>query len=261
MEWRLIVDGNLRGARNMARDAAILEAVAAGESAPTLRLYGWTPPCLTLGKHQGTDVADLEFCRAEGVDVARRPTGGRALLHHLELTYAVIAPLGTAVLPSRLQEAYRSICSAFVGACLELGISAELTGGEVNLRLPDPTSAVPCFEAPAEGEVVVAGRKLIGSAMRAHAGCILQHGAILLDWDGRLQAGAMGLDDDTALRRHVTTFSAELGRPVARAEVEPVVAAAIADRLAVHFATGSISAAEAGREDELVDDRMIQTVR
>lgn len=261
MEWRLIVDGDLRGACNMARDVAILDAVAAGESAPTLRLYGWDPPCLTLGKHQGTDVADLAFCRTEGIDVARRPTGGRALLHHLELTYAVVAPLGIGPLPSRLQEAYRLICSGLVDACLELGIPAELTGGEVNLRLPDPTSAVPCFEAPAEGEVVVNGRKLIGSAMRAHAGSILQHGAILLDWDGRLQAGAMGLDDDAALRRHVTTFAAELGRPVPRTEVEPIVASTVADRLGIDLSVGSISAAEAAREAALLDGRSIQTVR
>jgi lipoate-protein ligase A len=258
MEWRLIVDGELRGAHNMARDVAILEAVAEGESAPTLRLYGWDPPCLTLGKHQGTDVADLEFCRTAGVDVARRPTGGRALLHHLELTYAVIAPLGTAVLPSRLQEAYRTICAALVDACLELGISAELTGGEVNLRLPDPTSAIPCFDAPAEGEVVVAGRKLIGSAMRAHAGCILQHGAILLDWDGRLQAGAMGLDDDAALRRHVTTVSAELGRSVARDDIEATIVHSLADQLGVSFRQEPLTTPEAARETELEPASSIQ---
>ncbi len=259
MEWRLIVDGDLRGARNMARDVAILETVAAGESAPTLRLYGWDPPCLTLGKHQGTDVADLEFCRSAGVDVARRPTGGRALLHHLELTYAVVAPLGTGPLPSRLQEAYRLICSGLVDACLELGIAAELTGGEVNLRLPDPTSAVPCFEAPAEGEVVVAGRKLIGSAMRAHAGCILQHGAVLLDWDGRLQAGAMGLDDDSTLRRHVTTFAAELGRSVTRDDIEATIIDSLADQLGVSFRQEQLTTTEAARENELEPASSIQS--
>jgi lipoate-protein ligase A len=191
--WRLVVDGDLRGARNMARDVAMLEAVADGEAPPTVRLYGWKPPCLSLGRHQGIEAADLEFCRAEGIDVVRRPTGGRALLHHLELTYAVIAPLSEGPLPRGLQEAYRTICAALVRAVRTLGVDAELTGGEVNLQLPNPKTTIPCFEAPAGGEVVVAGRKLIGSAMRAHGGAILQHGAILLDWDGRLQAGAMGL--------------------------------------------------------------------
>jgi lipoate-protein ligase A len=251
MQWRLILDGANPGALNMARDLAILEAVAAGQSPPTLRLYGWAPPCLSLGKHQGLDAADLAFCRSNGIDVARRPTGGRALLHHLELTYSVVAPLGTPPLPSRLQEAYRLICSGLVDACRSLGIDAELTGGEVNLRLPDPTSTVPCFETPAEGEVVVARRKLVGSAMRAHAGCILQHGAILLDWDGRFQAGALGLADDSALRPHVTTVSAELGRPVGRAELESTVVAGLAERLGVDLAAAPPTPAETSRETGL----------
>ncbi|HSN55956.1 MAG TPA: lipoate--protein ligase family protein [Candidatus Sulfomarinibacteraceae bacterium] len=259
MEWRLILDGDLPGAHNMARDMAVLEAVAAGASPPTLRLYGWSPPCLTLGKHQGLDAADLAFCQANGVDVGRRPTGGRALLHHLELTYAVVAPLGCGPLPSRLQEAYRLICSALVAACRSLGVAAELTGGQVNLRLPNPTSTVPCFEAAAEGEVVVAGRKLVGSAMRAHAGCILQHGAILLDWDGRLQAGALGLADDAELRSHVTTLSAELGRAPDRAEVEAAVVRDLAGRLGVELPSGPISGAEAARETVIVSHFSIQT--
>jgi lipoate-protein ligase A len=259
MNWRLILDGNLPGATNMARDVAILEAVSAGAAPPTLRLYGWDPPCLTIGKHQGLDTADLDFCRVEGIDVARRPTGGRALLHHLELTYSVVAPLGTPPLPTPLQEAYRLICGALVVAARELGIDAELTGGEVNLRLPNPTSTVPCFEAPAEGEVVIGGRKLIGSAMRAHAGCILQHGAILLDWDGRLQAGAMGLADDTTLRPHITTLTVELDRPVQRPEVENAVTRGFAGILGDAPVAGSLSANERSRETELTPTFAIQT--
>ena len=259
MNWRLISDGNLPGALNMARDVAILEAVSAGDSPPTLRLYGWNPPCLTIGKHQGLEAADLDFCRRESIDVARRPTGGRALLHHLELTYSVVAPLGTPPLPTSLQEAYRLICGGLVKACRVLCIDAELTGSEVNLRLPNPISTVPCFEAPAEGEVVVSGRKLVGSAMRAHAGCILQHGAILLDWDGRLQAGAMGLIDDSTLRPHITTFADELGRSVTRDEIESVVVATVPGVLGIALAIETLSATEAERESELIRDFDIQT--
>ena len=170
----------------MARDVAILERVSEGASPPTLRFYGWDPPCLSVGRHQSVEAAGVEFCRQEGIDIVRRPTGGRALLHHLELTYSVVATLGQGPIPKGLQDAYRTICSPLVSTVRDLGGDAELTGGEVNLNLPGPRSTVPCFEAPAGGEVVVGGRKLIGSAMRAHAGTTLQHGAILLDWDGRL---------------------------------------------------------------------------
>jgi lipoate-protein ligase A len=249
--WRLLVDGALPGAANMARDVAILEAVGGGAVPPTLRLYGWDPPCLSLGRHQGVEAADLAFCRAEGIDVVRRPTGGRALLHHLELTYAVAAPLGSGPLPRALQNAYRALCAALVQALRSLGVAAELTPGEVNLELPGPRSAVPCFEAPAGGEVVVGGRKLVGSAMRAHGGAILQHGAVLLDWDGRLQAGALGLADDRALRPRVTTLAAELGRPPGDAELAEAVVGAFAAALGVVFERGQLRPAERGRAAEL----------
>ena len=91
----------------MARDVAILERLDRRQGPPTLRLYGWTPPCLTLGRHQGVEAADLEFCREHGVDVVRRPTGGRALLHHLELTYSLVAPLG--------EDRFRATCRKPIG--------------------------------------------------------------------------------------------------------------------------------------------------
>jgi lipoate-protein ligase A len=249
--WRLIVDGAVPGARNMARDVAILEAVSEGRATPTLRLYGWNPPCLTLGRHQGVEAADLVFCRAEGIDVVRRPTGGRALLHHLELTYAVIAPLGRYPLPRSLQDAYRLICGALVHAMRAIGVDATLTGGEVNVLLPSPRSAVPCFKAPAGGEVVVGGRKLIGSAMRSHAGTILQHGSILLEWDGRLQAGAMGLADDSGLRPHITTLHDELDRPVSRADLTDAVVDSCSEVLGVSFRPEELTIEEDARQQDL----------
>jgi lipoate-protein ligase A len=250
--WRLILDGDLGGAQNMARDLAMLEALTEEASPPTLRLYGWSPPCLSLGRHQGLDAADTDFCRARGIDLVRRPTGGRAVLHHHELTYAVIAPLGSEPIPSRLQEAYRRICGALVRWCIGMGIAAELTPGEVNIMLPSPASAVPCFEAPAGGEVVVAGRKLIGSAMRSHRGAVLQHGAILLDWDSELQAGSMGLKDDSALRPLVTTFADELGTPPDRAELERQLVTAFSDELGVVFEESPVTEREERQERELV---------
>ena len=250
--WRLIIDGDLPGACNMARDVALLEAVSDGESPPTLRLYDWDPPCLTLGRHQGAEAADFNFCSAEGIDVVRRPTGGRALLHHLELTYTVVAPSGKGPLPRGLQDAYRKICGALVQAMQALGLEAELTTGEANLQLPGPRTTIPCFEAPAGGEVVVRGRKLIDSAMRAHGKSILQHGAILLGWDGRLQAGSMGLDDDGTLRRHVTTLRDELDRDIPRAVLEETLVEAFMKELGVRFEEGQPSNAERTHERELI---------
>ena len=249
--WRLIVDGDLPGAHNMARDVAMLEAVSDGNAPPTVRFYAWNPPCLSLGRHQDTEAADLEFCRQEGIDVVRRPTGGRALLHHFELTYAVVAPMKSGPLPGGLQNAYRAICLVLVQGMRAFGVDAELTGGEVNLELPGPRSTVPCFEAQAGGEVVVRGRKLIGSAMRAHAGTILQHGAIVIDWDGRLQAGSMGLASDASLRPQITTLNQELGRPVSRATLERQLIEAFSSEFAIEFEHSRPSDAELERERRL----------
>jgi len=249
--WRLVVDSDLPGAINMARDVATLEAVSTGRSSATLRLYGWDPPCLTLGRHQGNEAADFNFCLAEGIDVVRRPTGGRALLHHLELTYAVVALLGKGELPRGLQDAYRLICGALVEAMQALGVEAELTSGNVNLQLPGPRSTVPCFEAPAGGEVVVGGRKLIGSAMRAHAGAILQHGAIVLDWNGWLQAGSMGLKDDASHRARITTLRDEISHEVPRPVLERTLIEAFSSSLGAGFEQGQPTVVELNRQDEL----------
>ena len=135
-----------------------------------------------------------------------------------------------------------------MAACRSLGVEAELTPGEVNLQLPGPTSTMPCFQAPAGGEVVVAGRKLIGSAMRAHGGAILQHGAILLDWDSKLQAGTMGLADDRFLRPTITTFAEQLGSAPERTTVETTLVEAFATAFDIAFEAGELTQAESTRE-------------
>jgi len=137
MMWRLIVEGAQRGAWNMAVDEALAEAVDAARSAPVLRLYRWSPPCLSLGFSQPYEAADAGFCPARGVDVVRRPTGGRAVLHHLELTYAVAAPLGQGPFTHDLQAAYQTICGALV-----VGLRA------VCYRYPTPTWQRICMRRP-----------------------------------------------------------------------------------------------------------------
>jgi lipoate-protein ligase A len=248
-QWRLLCDEDIEGARNMARDWCLLQGVAAGTSPPTVRLYGWSPPCLSLGRHQSLEATDLAYCRRHAVDVVRRPTGGRAVLHHLELTYSVTAAPGRHPLPRGLQQAYRTLCLALVDGCRDLGIAASLTDGDVNLTLPGPRTSVPCFKAPAGGEVVVEGRKLVGSAMRARGGAILQHGSLLLDWDGRLQAGTMALADDRELRPHVTTLAEQLGRIPDRSHLVTVLAHAFERRLQVSLRTGRLSPEERADEE------------
>jgi len=254
MEWRLILDAPARGAWNMAVDEALAEAVSTGLSAPALRLYRWKPPCLSLGFTQGLDVADRAFCAAHGIDVVRRPTGGRAVLHHLEQTYSVCAPLGAGPFSHDLQAAYRTICQALVAGLRSLGVPAELSGAPGS-GLIRPTEAIPCFAGPASGEVVVGGRKLLGSAMRRVGDAILQHGALLEDWDGELQAGCLGLADDASLRPAVVTLADVLGAPPAPAALVEALVAGWRAELGVTLVPSELTATERARAGLLDRER------
>lgn len=231
----------------MAVDEVLAEAVAAGVSPPVLRLYRWTPPCLSLGASQPFGVADAEFCAARGVEVVRRPTGGRAVLHHLELTYLVAAPLGLPPLGRELQGAYATICRAVVAGLRRLGVEAVVAPPAPAAPLLHPTQAVPCFIGPAPGEIVAGGRKLVGSAMRRVGEAILQHGSILEGWDGELQAGCLGLPSDGELRRAVITLGELIQPAPGPDQVAQALAAGFAEVIGAILEPSSLTRAEESR--------------
>lgn len=244
--WRLLIDRPMKGARNMARDLAILDSVIAGGQPPTLRFYTWSPPCLSLGRHQGIDAVDFDFCRNHGIDIVRRPTGGRAVLHHLELTYSLVAPLGSGAMPIRVQEAYALICGVLVRAFRDLRINAQLSEAEFSRTLPAPNSNIPCFQAPAGGEILVRGRKLVGSALRLRGKHVLQHGSILLDWDEKLQAGAMGVIDPTGLSASVISLRELLGVSPPQGDLIERFSTAFSEEFGL-----DLNAAELTRDEEM----------
>jgi lipoate-protein ligase A len=204
---------------NMAIDRALLERAAAGES--WLRLYAWSPACLSFGRHEP---AARRYDRARieqlGLDVVRRPTGGRAVWHAGELTYAVAAPataLGT------LREAYGEIHRVIRNALRTLGAPAELAPVRVAIR----PEAGACFAAPAGGEVLVGDHKVVGGAQLRENGALLQHGSILLADDqamvARITRGDAPADRSAPLARL-------LGRPVGWGEAAEAVTRAAAER-------------------------------
>jgi lipoate-protein ligase A len=167
--WNLLVEPEGRsGAENMARDEALLdETLRTGVA--TMRLYRFDPPCWSIGRNEPA----IEH---SGVAWVRRPTGGRAVWHEHEVTYAVAAPLATF---GRLRDAYRAIHERLAAALRSLGVDATLAADRPSVRLADrPTT---CFAATVGGEVLVAGRKVIGSAQVRRDTAFLQHGSILLD--------------------------------------------------------------------------------
>jgi lipoyl(octanoyl) transferase len=207
---------------NMAIDHALLERAGAGES--WLRLYAWSPACLSFGRHEpAARRYDRERIAALGLDVVRRPTGGRAVWHAGELTYVIAAPaaaLGT------LREAYTEIHRVIRDALRALGAAAELAPSNGST----PVDAGACFAAPAGGEVMVGGRKVAGSAQLREAGALLQHGSILLADDqamvARITRGEAPADRSAPLARL-------LRRPVAWDEAAEAVARASSERWGV----------------------------
>lgn len=216
--WRLLLSPPLGGAENMALDEALVErARATGER--VLRVYAWRRPTLSFGRHQSARGRyDEGRIREAGLDVVRRPTGGRAVLHHREVTYSVTAPAAPGV---PLRESYARINRLLCDGLRRLGVPAEVAAG--GGRAPRPTDA-PCFETPSPGELVLAGRKLAGSAQWRDDGALLQHGSILVDDDQSLVAGL--------LRRPASpppapaTLGAALGRTPTLAEVADALFAA-----------------------------------
>ncbi|MEO5815496.1 MAG: hypothetical protein ABIT20_09480 [Gemmatimonadaceae bacterium] len=161
----------------MALDHVLMDrARRTGES--VLRVYEWASPVLSLGRNQrARGVYEDTELALRGVSVVRRPTGGRALLHHREITYSVTAQL-TAT--ESLGAAYNRVNALLLDALASLGVPASVAVPSARSRLPTTT---PCFAEPAKGEIVVDGRKLAGSAQWRDGGALLQHGSIIVDDD------------------------------------------------------------------------------
>jgi lipoate-protein ligase A len=228
----------------MACDACVLDAVEGGLAPATIRLYAWSVPAVSLGRHQpDPDPAAAARLAARGVEWVRRPTGGRAVWHgppDEELTYSVIAPLDDPALAGGLHAAYRRIHEGLAAGLARLGVAAALAprGGRAALR---PSVRVACFAATVPYEITVGGRKLVGSAQRRGRAALLQHGSIPLAGDQRAlrETWPGSLADDAA-----TTLAAAAGRRVDAAEAARALAGGLAEALGVTLAPGPLTAGE-----------------
>lgn len=245
MKLRLIDSSGLKGipgALNMGIDEALLGSVAKREAEPTLRLYAWSPPCVTVGYFQSLeDEVDLEACRQSGVDAVRRLTGGGAVFHDDELTYSIILPLGHELAPDDILESYRLICSGLVAGLGRLGVEASF--------------------APVN-DIVAAGKKISGNAQTRRASCLLQHGTILLDSDpdrmfSLLKVPAEKLKGKLIedVKSRVTTLRSLLGRKVSAAEAAAAIRQGCSDAWGAELAEGELSAAEAEDAATLAAER------
>lgn len=176
-EWYLWSCRSFPGLFNMSADHYLARQLGKKLDRPLLRFFTWKPFCISLGFHQNVEDLNPEHCAQDGIDIVRRPTGGRAILHAQELTYSVIYPYGSPEVTSL----YRLIHLPFVSALQQLGIPAEFKPAQTDFRkfYQSDRQAV-CFATSAKYEVEIAGRKLVGSAQRVYENSVLQHGSLLL---------------------------------------------------------------------------------
>lgn len=237
LAWRVIRDGPGSGIDNMALDHAL--AVGLGPTEAVLRLYSWERPTVSLGRNEpARGLYSTEEAARLGVHFVRRPTGGRAVLHDAELTYAVVAPVRAW---GGVREAYRLINEALAQALAGLGAPVTLAGDNGTPAL----DTGPCFLSPAGGEVTARGRKLVGSAQCRIEGALLQHGSIILDGDqqllGRLTVG----EGQAPVEDHPApaTLSGLVGE-VSKADVADSVTQAMRGAFAGEWVEGEYTADE-----------------
>ena len=202
MKWRIITDRPRNGAENMAVDEAILESVVNKSSAPVIRLYSWSSPCVTIGYFQRMyEAIDVDEVDVNSLDLVRRPTGGRAILHSDELTYSLTAPLSEFDDCKSVLETYLKINCGLAMGFRDYGINVELApSDDQDVRTPEAflsslkyvsqsqvfrphVKSAACFDTSAPYELVFHGRKVAGSAQTRRHDVLLQQGSIPFSMD------------------------------------------------------------------------------
>jgi lipoyl(octanoyl) transferase len=249
--WRVLSHGPDTGARNMALDEAVARAVEARQVLPTIRFYAWAAPTVSLGWLQAAQGAvEHATCGQRHVGVVRRPTGGRAVLHDDELTYCVCVPRDGRWGRVSVGDSFRLIGEGLVAGLRRLGIAAEL--GQANAVHRGPGHGEACFQLPRMPAVLVAGKKLVGSAQRRWDGAILQHGSLLLDADLEMhQAIFPGWPRDEP-GACMTSLRSLLRKVPPRAELERALVEGWVEVLGITGVAGELTPREGHTAEHLV---------
>lgn len=238
-------------------DEAILEAVGQQKALPTLRVYAWNPPCLSLGYSQPVSDVDLEALAENEWEIVRRPTGGRAILHTDELTYSVIAPLSEPRVTGSVLESYCRLAQALLAALEKLGLEPHANSQYDPPPGTQPRGAV-CFEVPSNYEITVSGKKLVGSAQARRREGVLQHGSLPLWGDLTRITQVLRFKDDISRRKAAERLLAHaanvemLGKKVTWEQCAAAFQAAFAEKLNLQFETQPLTEWELKRANELV---------
>ncbi len=237
--WDLIIDEDLDGTSNMAIDAALLDEVEAASSPKTIvRFYRWRSPTVSLGRNQRVDTAvDELFCAEHGVDIVHRPTGGRAVLHDDELTYAVASNDSTCF-GDTIYANYKSVSEALCEGFNRIGVPAILAPETRPLAAhPGGTNDtdMPCFISVSRYELTVRGRKIVGSAQRRLRRSFLQHGSMPVSCDREKLARVTRMPDARVLYEEMAGLQEFIAVRPSWVELINALVGSFQDRFAIDF--------------------------
>jgi lipoate-protein ligase A len=245
--WRLITFAVHDAATNMAIDEAILEAHLTGLAPPTLRLYDFSPTALSIGYAQKLPQSVVEKTKAQGIDIVRRPTGGRAVLHQNDLTYCFVGSSGIksdpndtdSVLSASISQAYRQICSGLIEGFRQLGIPLEL-----GQSIRPERDLHDCFLATTNADLHINGKKMIGSAQLRRKHAVLQHGSILLEQEQSKMFELLNERSQTHnVERHANLFDF-LGKKIEISELQNAITSGFSTAFNKIFTPGPLTTDE-----------------
>ncbi len=252
--WRLLRDGSREGSWNMAVDESVAHAVGQARVPPTLRLYGWSQPTVSLGYFQRSkEGVDWAACGRLGISIVRRPTGGRAVLHAQELTYSAAFPTNGFWGNLSVADSFSLIGHALVAGLRRMGISAAIGPGTAEHPDPSCSGRHACFQLHRMPAILVAGKKLIGSAQRRWGRSVLQHGSLLLGFDIATQQAVFPTWNRPA--EDVTWLGALVGTLPAQEVVEAALASGWGESTGARVTPGALLAEEVQAAEGLVRSR------
>ncbi|MDZ7724293.1 MAG: lipoate--protein ligase family protein [candidate division KSB1 bacterium] len=255
--WRLIDGESAPGTHHMAVDMAMAQ-LSAPLNIPTLRLYTWNPPAISMGYHQSLSDIDIQKCERDGIDVVIRPTGGRAILHDQELTYAVVLPPDNPCYHKDIRAVYELISRCLTNGLEKLNVPVRFERAvrtPKNFNKGDKSSL--CYASSVQYEIRVGSGKLVGSAQRRVNNSVLQHGSILIG-PGHLKIIDYMTRGDAAWKKSVhrymqrhTACLQEFDPGIDTEQVRRAVIEGFKNELDIAFEPGDLTDSEKQRAEQL----------
>jgi len=241
-KWRYLETGKQSASWNMAVDSLIVKEMQENKLPPTLRLYGWNPPAISLGYFQQIEKEiDVQSCHKKGVDIVRRITGGGTVLHEAELTYSLVIPQDHPQMPSEIIEIFEKICNGVIRGLGHCGIEASF----------EPIN-----------DIIAYGKKISGNAQIRKRGVILQHGTILLDVDVERMFSLLTVSEEKIrdklierVEERVTSTRHILGRAIEFEVMLDAVKKGFSEEFDIHLDRDDLTDAEENEIASLAEEK------